>query len=166
MGTKNQPGSFDCYAGLEEDEPFFVLKGTDPSAPLAVILWSELYRERKQRAGQWNDRAVAKYCEAHNVANAMTAWRMARRQRQSEPIPYAPAIGAAPPGAAVKLGRNSIYGRLSRDARIRYDHVSAYPDPEDFAGRVPGFPPHCGDAACVACNDRPLECENLKGSVG
>lgn len=29
MGTKNQPGSFDCYANAKGDEPLFVLLGRD-----------------------------------------------------------------------------------------------------------------------------------------
>lgn len=29
MGTKNNPGKYDCYAKLEPDEPHFVLRGKD-----------------------------------------------------------------------------------------------------------------------------------------
>ena len=40
MGTKNNPGAFDCYANAEPDEPMFVLLGRDRHAPALVWLWS------------------------------------------------------------------------------------------------------------------------------
>lgn len=39
MGTKNNPGKFDCYANAEPDEPMFVLLGRDPTAALVVTFW-------------------------------------------------------------------------------------------------------------------------------
>lgn len=39
MGTKNNPGKFDCYAHAEPDEPMFVLLGRDPVASMVVGLW-------------------------------------------------------------------------------------------------------------------------------
>jgi hypothetical protein len=42
MGTKNNPGAFDCYANAEPDEPMFVLLGRDKHAPTLVWLWSTL----------------------------------------------------------------------------------------------------------------------------
>ncbi|HAW11807.1 MAG TPA: aspartate decarboxylase, partial [Chloroflexi bacterium] len=31
MGTKNNPGKFDCYDDAHPDEPMFVLLGRDPA---------------------------------------------------------------------------------------------------------------------------------------
>ena len=42
MGTKNNPGRFDCYANAEPDEPMFVLLGRDKHAPSLVWLWAVL----------------------------------------------------------------------------------------------------------------------------
>lgn len=42
MGTKNNPGQFDCYAAAEEDEPMFILLARDPLAPVLVELWATL----------------------------------------------------------------------------------------------------------------------------
>ena len=42
MGTKRQPGKFDCYAKLEEDEPYFVLRGNDPVGGYLVAAWVHL----------------------------------------------------------------------------------------------------------------------------
>lgn len=42
MGTKNNPGQFDCYANADPDEPMFVLLGRDKHAPGLVWLWAVL----------------------------------------------------------------------------------------------------------------------------
>jgi hypothetical protein len=42
MGTKNNPGQFDCYEHAEPDEPMFVLLGRDKHAPTLVWLWATL----------------------------------------------------------------------------------------------------------------------------
>ena len=42
MGTKNNPGKFDCYANAEPDEPLFVLLGRDKHAPALVEYWAIL----------------------------------------------------------------------------------------------------------------------------
>jgi hypothetical protein len=40
MGTKNNPGTFDCYANAGPDEPMFILLGRDPHAHHAVRRWA------------------------------------------------------------------------------------------------------------------------------
>lgn len=40
MGTKNNPGVFDCYENAEPDEPMFILLGRDPQAPDLVERWA------------------------------------------------------------------------------------------------------------------------------
>lgn len=42
MGTKNNPGKFDCYEKADPDEPMFVLLGRDPMAAHLVSIWSKL----------------------------------------------------------------------------------------------------------------------------
>ena len=42
MGTKNNPGKFDCYANAEPDEPMFVLLGRDRLAGHLVSIWSKV----------------------------------------------------------------------------------------------------------------------------
>lgn len=39
MGTKNNPGEFDCYAKAGPDEPIFTLRAKDPFAADMVELW-------------------------------------------------------------------------------------------------------------------------------
>lgn len=40
MGTKNQPGRFDCYYAAEDDEPMFILLGRDEQAADRVEEWA------------------------------------------------------------------------------------------------------------------------------
>lgn len=67
MGTKNQPGKFDCYANAEPDEPMFVLLGRDPCAWVAVHVWLKL-----RRVAGYDEPEVAK--EAVECAKKMADW--------------------------------------------------------------------------------------------
>jgi hypothetical protein len=42
MGTKNNPGEFDCYRNAEPDEPMFVLLARDALAPFLVSIWAKV----------------------------------------------------------------------------------------------------------------------------
>ena len=66
MGTKNNPGQFDCYANAEPDEPMFVLLGRDRHAARLVRIWALL------RARDGED--PAKVAEALNCAQQMDEW--------------------------------------------------------------------------------------------
>ena len=44
MGTKQDPGEYDCYEKAEPDEPMFVLLARDPVAAFLVREWAELRR--------------------------------------------------------------------------------------------------------------------------
>lgn len=67
MGTKNNPGSFDCYENAEPDEPMFVLLARDKHAPMLVDLWA-MMREL-------DDEDPLKVREAYECAAAMRRWR-------------------------------------------------------------------------------------------
>jgi hypothetical protein len=89
MGTKNNPGPYDCYGKADPDEPLFTLRAKDPIAPFLVELWVAT------RRGQWEktldilshasmSEAVLsrvstddydKLSEAQNTAEAMRVWR-------------------------------------------------------------------------------------------
>jgi hypothetical protein len=66
LGSRNNPGKWDCHANAHPDEPMFVLLGRDPSASLLVRLWAEV------RAKQGEDPAMVQ--EARDCADAMEAW--------------------------------------------------------------------------------------------
>lgn len=75
MGTKNNPGKFDCYANAEPDEPMFVLLGRDKHAPLLVKLWADL------RAMDGED--IYKVTEAIICATNMSRFRYERENRKA-----------------------------------------------------------------------------------
>ena len=80
MGTKNNPGKFDCYANAKPDEPMFVLLGRDPSAALLVKLWADLREETGDNSVATNEQIA----DARRCAEAMQSW--ARAQGKSEEI--------------------------------------------------------------------------------
>lgn len=67
MGTKNDPGKYDCYEKAEPDEPMFILLARDPMAPILVELWASL---RQQAAGN-----PSKVAEARQCAAQMQMWK-------------------------------------------------------------------------------------------
>ena len=71
MGTKNNPGKFDCYTNAEPDEPMFVLLARDVDAPHLVREWVERRKERGEKA--------EKLIEAYDCATAMETWRRNNR---------------------------------------------------------------------------------------
>jgi len=67
MGTKNNPGEFDCYANAEPDEPMFILLARDPFAPLVVQYWAMLRRQAGKTSPE-------KLNEAEQCAESMAKW--------------------------------------------------------------------------------------------
>lgn len=87
MGTKNNPGEFDCYAKADGDEPVFVLRAKDASAPYLVQAWAFLLQGKLTEAitaiesaaedlevqGRIGTR-VEKIASALKCADAMADW--------------------------------------------------------------------------------------------
>jgi hypothetical protein len=71
MGSRNNPGKFDCYSRAEPDEPMFVLLARDQNAPPLVRQWAEMRRQQGED--------VRKVAEALVCADAMEAWRKKNR---------------------------------------------------------------------------------------
>lgn len=76
MGTKNNPGTFDCYANALPDEPMFVLLGRDPRAPNMVRHWADR-RELDIEKGERPETDRPMVSEARTCADLMEAWRAA-----------------------------------------------------------------------------------------
>lgn len=74
MGTKNNPGAFDCYANAEPDEPMFILLGRDVDAPGLVDLWARIRED--------NGEDPAKVLEARDCAAAMRNYLVGLRKQQ------------------------------------------------------------------------------------
>ena len=52
------PGKFNCYAKLADDEPYFVLSGKDPVAPYLVLAWREIRSGNVDAAKSFMDIAM------------------------------------------------------------------------------------------------------------
>ncbi|NNG04751.1 MAG: hypothetical protein HKM95_11710 [Inquilinus sp.] len=67
MGTRSEPGRYDCHAKALPDEPHFTLIGRDPFAPPLIEAWAKA----AEAAGE--DRE--KVAEARALAVRMRQWR-------------------------------------------------------------------------------------------
>lgn len=77
MGTKTNPGRYDCYEALREDEPHFVLMARDEHFARVVGFWAML---RMQFIAEGKDPVadVDKVTEALQVAREGVEWRRVR----------------------------------------------------------------------------------------
>lgn len=73
MGTKNDPGKFDCYANAEPDEPMFVLLARDKHAPTLVWLWAAM----RELDGEPPEVTA----EARECVVAMIEWAVSKGKR-------------------------------------------------------------------------------------
>jgi hypothetical protein len=85
MSTKLQPGQFDCYAKLADDEPYFVLRAKDIAAPATIEAWIRF------RRGVPGNEKNPKLEEAMETAHAMRAWRI--KYMSAQPCGCDPAEG-------------------------------------------------------------------------
>lgn len=74
MGTKRNPGKFDCMAKALPDEPTFTLLARDAAAPEIVDLWATI-RETMIENGDKPPFDVALISEARQCARDMIVWR-------------------------------------------------------------------------------------------
>lgn len=74
MGTKNDPGQFDCYAKALPDEPMFVLLARDPNFYEDVYKWA-MRRGLAIDCGERPQEDGAMVNEAIRCANAGQLWR-------------------------------------------------------------------------------------------
>lgn len=72
MGTKLNPGNFDCYANAAENEPMFVLLARDKHAPALVWLWATM----RELDGE----SPEKIAEARTCAQAMIDYQKANER--------------------------------------------------------------------------------------
>lgn len=80
MGTKNNPGAYDCYDKADPDEPMFILLARDPLAPGLVRKWAEARRMNQ-------DHDDDKIAEALRCAEAMEAWHSTISDATGERVP-------------------------------------------------------------------------------
>jgi len=74
MGTKNNPGNFDCYENALPDEPMFILLARDPDFWRLVHKWARR-RMKDIQCGQRPSSDVNMVAEAEECAWAGQKWR-------------------------------------------------------------------------------------------
>lgn len=74
MGTKNNPGSYDCFANLAPDEPYFVLVAHDAMAPSLIRNWATI-RQQQVEQGIKPAEDMLQVHEARQCAAQMEIWR-------------------------------------------------------------------------------------------
>ena len=82
MGTKNNPGLFDCYKEAGSDEPIFILRANDELAPNIIRFWAEEYRISKLKKSKDNKltpKQESRYQEARLCARSMEVWKINSR---------------------------------------------------------------------------------------
>lgn len=91
MGSKNNPGKYDCYANALPDEPMMVLLGRDPLAPPLTQIWAMIRAGNMDEARKTFSELIAspqsavyvlrpepdKAIEASDCALSMMEWRKA-----------------------------------------------------------------------------------------
>jgi hypothetical protein len=96
MGTKNNPGSYDCYKNAAPDEPMFILLGRDRIGGVLVLLWCYL-----RVAFLLNKPGDPQIVEARGAAGAMLAWC----GKTKKPVTIEEAIQKLFPPASIKVDR-------------------------------------------------------------
>jgi hypothetical protein len=85
MGTRANPGKYDCHAAAQPDEPIFVLLARDPAAPAAIEDWADL-RAKMVRHGDRPETDWDMIGEARIVAQEMREWRRDNRAVSGAPV--------------------------------------------------------------------------------
>jgi len=74
MGTKKNPGKFDCYEKAKDDEPMFVLLARDPLFQELLELWANR-REMMVKCGLRPTQDMEMVSEARKCAEEGASWR-------------------------------------------------------------------------------------------
>jgi len=86
MGTRTEPGEYDCYSRALPDEPLFILLGRDQCAPQAVAQWCTA-REAMILHKLLPQSDLPMLAEARRSAAAMVEWRRANDGAWRRPWP-------------------------------------------------------------------------------
>jgi hypothetical protein len=89
MGTKNNPGKFDCYANALPDEPMFIVLARDPEFADLVRRWGR--RRRNQiDSGERPETDSAMVDEAYKCATEGARWRRENMGKWRKPAEQSP----------------------------------------------------------------------------
>jgi hypothetical protein len=84
MGTKTNPGAFNCYGAALPDEPIFTILGRDPTFRATILYWmAQRGIEGKNETEEDRDRIT----EAAKVADAGRDWRLKNLDPVGDGVP-------------------------------------------------------------------------------
>lgn len=84
MGTKKDPGAFDCYNKAMTDEPRFTLIARDPQFAELITAWADR-REREVSCGARPQADLEMVSEARKCADDGARWRRAANEKWRKP---------------------------------------------------------------------------------
>lgn len=90
MGTKQNPGEFDCLDKIYDDEPFFVIRAKDPVAERVIRYWVYLRIEKwiRENPGRNRDEIPVEYQrkleEADQCSIDVSNWRRDNPDRRKD----------------------------------------------------------------------------------
>lgn len=111
MGTKVEPGKYDCYGAAKDDEPLFTLLARDGSAPRLVEAWAQL-RQNAIAAGVAPSTDIEKVEDARQCAVAMRQWHFANKTAE-----------VAHPEAPIEVDNRRIVEELQKRRTKAYAEV-------------------------------------------
>lgn len=120
MGTKTEPGEFDCYGAALPTEPLFTLLGRDKLAPGLVRAWAD-EREDAVARGEAPESDREKINEARACASRMEAWRQQNDgawRSQNPELPLGPRFLDDVPGAVHALTDPFLEPRTADTAAV------------------------------------------------
>jgi hypothetical protein len=120
MGSKSNPGKFDCWSRAEPDEPVFVLLGRDPVASIIVADWAAL----RERLGQTEPEVLE---EAQQCAERMAQWAVAKGKSAQ--------LEAANEARSLTVREHREVGAQRERRKIQEAVEKLFPK-QDFANRV------------------------------
>lgn len=108
MGTKNNPGKYDCLAAAEPDEPTFTLLGRDSTASWVILFWRGLkLKMRQQGKSGISDEKLE---EASTCAAEMQKWTK----------DHGKSAGACVPAVIALLASYDMFGVAPKDLALAH----------------------------------------------
>jgi hypothetical protein len=140
MGTKNNPGAFDCYAKADPDEPMFTLLARDRHAPTLVWLWA-LLREI-------DSEEPVKVAEARDCVEDMLRWQIGHG-RKTIGIGHAALAGVMGLVRAANAGVKAATNNATRDEELqRILSLTLFDVPQEAKGEIC---PNCDEELPGGC---------------
>jgi hypothetical protein len=128
MGTKNDPGDYDCYANAEPGEPMFVLLARDHRAPFLVEAWAAI---SEMLGGD-----PKKIAEARNCAASMRLWKQDRAAERAAKLRSETGLFPGQWWSGQTCPADGVYGQYSDATGVR-----ALPGCEYHMTKGARFPP-------------------------